>query len=287
MPTPTVSRILRSNASLPILDQVKGAVASYSLDKIKTNATSPCILSFSDASPNMAVPFANNTFDKASVQNYIIANGGNFATTSAYIQQWTDQSGRGNHATQGTQANQPRILNNGVWETNSNGKLSIQTILATDTHWVVTDSNSLDLTNNGTFSVVHRPTTIGETAGRILDKGAYLFFMGDRAISVAPPGTSASGVGGTVFNELNINTIPFETGTNSLKYYRNGVLVSTVNSSALIPNSNNMYILNNSGLIRQYDGKISELIIFNRTLSDSERKKLEQNQSKRYNIAVS
>lgn len=48
--------------------------ALYSLDRLKTNATTPVTLSFSDASPNMIVPFSNNSINKSAVESYITRN---------------------------------------------------------------------------------------------------------------------------------------------------------------------------------------------------------------------
>jgi hypothetical protein len=51
-------------------------------------------------------------------------------------------------------------------------------------------------------------------------------------------------------------------------------------------NASNMYLFNRAALDRQYDGKISELILFGVTLTDSQRQKLEKNQGKYYGLSV-
>jgi len=57
-----------------ILDQIKYAKFGMSTDKLKSNVTSPCTLSFSDASPNLVVPFCGNNICKSTVESYIGRN---------------------------------------------------------------------------------------------------------------------------------------------------------------------------------------------------------------------
>jgi hypothetical protein len=209
---------------------------------------------------------------------------------SAYVTTWYDQSGNGNHAVQTTAANQPRIVNAGAVVTD-NGKPAIETILANDTHFVVPDANTLDFTTNASFSFIFNPANAGENnAGRIVDKAsAYILALQTNAsyTTGGSMSSASSDASAYVFNSQNINTVTYNNGASEIKYYSKGILNSTKTTNLMSAQTTSLYIMNNSTLTRQYDGKISELILFNTTLTDTQRTKQEKNQGKYYSQTVS
>jgi hypothetical protein len=148
----------------------------------------------------------------------------------------------------------------------------------------VTDANSLDFTTNASFSVVHNPANIGEASGRIFAKTPILYQITGTAQLTFNTIQSSANV--MTYGSQNINSLTFNSSANETKFYKNGTAFGTGAASALSANTSNMYILNQADGTRQYDGKISELILFGTTLTDSQRSKLEKNQGKYFGLSV-
>ena len=94
------------------LDAVTGSAAAYSTRLVRTAYTGPCMRVRRDsdnAEQNIGFT-ASGDLDTVALLAFTGAGSG-FVTT------WYDQSGSGRHATQGTAANQPRIVNAGVVQT--------------------------------------------------------------------------------------------------------------------------------------------------------------------------
>jgi hypothetical protein len=266
-----------------ILDQISGSVASYSLDKLKHLITKAIRVRRSSDDSELDIGFINGLLDIWTLLAFCGASSG-------YVKILYDSSGNGFDAVQNVNANQPRIVNSGVLDVDANGKVTIQTILANDTHFVITNNSILRLTTNATFNFVHNPNSLGESSGaRILDKNSTTDYSlnlstSNNIVKAQPVAISESNIFALSTN--NINTILHDSIINSSKFYRNGIIKGSTTCSAFPTSNANLYILNRLALDRQYDGKISELIIFNKTLTDSERQKLERNQARRYGIVV-
>jgi len=107
----------------PLLDSFPGAQAAYSLRKVNSSYTGPCLTvrrSSDNATTNIG--FFRYTVDTDAILNFV-GSGNGFVTT------WFDQSGRGINVSQGTNANQPLIVNTGSLYTRG-GKPSIYFIRA-------------------------------------------------------------------------------------------------------------------------------------------------------------
>ena len=87
----------RQQAAPLLLDVYPGAVAAYSLRKLRAGYTGNCIRVSSTGSgtPTLDIGFVNNVLDVATLQTFIGANTG-------IITIWYDQSGNGNNAVEYT-----------------------------------------------------------------------------------------------------------------------------------------------------------------------------------------
>ncbi len=90
----------------PLLDAYGGAHAAYSLRKLNSDYTGAAIRVRANrtGSPEQDIGFnADGTLDTAALFAFVGDTNGNIKT-------WYDQSGNGNHVTQGTNASQPQIV---------------------------------------------------------------------------------------------------------------------------------------------------------------------------------
>jgi len=105
-----INGIIAGKGGLPlVLDTYSGAVAAYSLRKLRTAYTGNC-LTIRRSSDNTSQSFG---FDLAGYVD--IASITTFLNTSqqGYVTTWYDQSGNGNNATQPTASNQPFLKKDG------------------------------------------------------------------------------------------------------------------------------------------------------------------------------
>lgn len=102
-----------------LLDQYSGAAAAYSFRKLRTAYTGSAIrVRRSNDNTEQDIGFTSaGDLDTASLKTFVGANNGLVVT-------WYDQSGNGRNTTQGTAANQPRIVNAGTVE-RQNGKVAM------------------------------------------------------------------------------------------------------------------------------------------------------------------
>lgn len=292
---------LTNNAFIntPILNQVAGSVFAISSDKLKSGATSPYTLSFSNAAPNLVATFSNGTLNKEHVENYIKSvNGGNLVGMSVYVQQATDQSGNGNHAIQNTASNQPRVMNNGIWDVDGNGKVSPYFNGTTSVMNII--NTLVGYENNLFINIVVRPNSNQLTYTAIIGNHNAISDGGFSIEQIASNnnlyclqmnnGSIFHSIGNTQLSANTNNIFTLYKSEINGKNYLNGVNTVSINNS-----SNNIKITTQFVYIgwsaypsenRRFNGYINEIIIYNKTLSDSERQKLEKNQGKRYGITV-
>jgi hypothetical protein len=91
----------------PTLDSYPGAYVAYSLRKLSSSYTGSVIQvrrSSDNATANIG--FYRYSLDQTELLNFV-------GTGSGFVTTWYDQSGNNRHATQGTNASQPRIVDSG------------------------------------------------------------------------------------------------------------------------------------------------------------------------------
>jgi hypothetical protein len=95
-----------------LLDLYPNAAAAYSLRKLRAAYSGAAVrIRRSSDNDESDIGFLNNEFDSAAAQTFCGAGNG-------FVAIWYDQSGNSNNATQTTAANQSRIVDNGVVDTN-------------------------------------------------------------------------------------------------------------------------------------------------------------------------
>ena len=100
-----------------LLNDIPGAVGAWSLRQLDYNYTGPAVRVRRDNETKDIGFTASGDLDVQALEDF--AAGGN-----VYVEQWYDQSGEGNDATQNTASDQPQIVSNGTVIT-ENGKPAI------------------------------------------------------------------------------------------------------------------------------------------------------------------
>ena len=159
----------------------------------------------------------------------------------------------------------------------------------------IDNHSSLDISPNITISVWINPSGFGESNyGRIIDsKDSYNFFMdntggggtGTNAIRYWPNTGSALSVNNAVTLNQWANFTVTQTGANVV-IYKNGFSIGTSSSYTTLPSigANKVRIGNSLAGDRAFDGKISQVLVYNRTLTASEILQNFNAQRRRYGI---
>jgi hypothetical protein len=255
-----------------LLDIYTGAAAAYSLRKLDKDYTGYAIRVRESAGNTLAdIGFdSNGDLDTTALLNHT-------GLASGYVHTWYDQSGNGNNAVQGTNANQPQIVSSGSVIT-ENGLPAVD----------------FDGTNN--FMTASAVTTTQPTTASMIvtsDTGVYsgrYFYDGDDATdrqaafisgtvySAYAGVTQSSGTSATVGLQIHMFTVYNST---SSKIYVNASGVSSVNLG--IRYLSGLIIGQRYSATSRLDGRMQELIFWNANES-SNRTGIESNINTYYSI---
>jgi len=263
----------------PILNRIGGSVVAYSLRKISASATKAIRVRRDNDHEEQDIGFVGRDLDTVSLLSFVGSNNG-FVTT------WYDQSGNGNDATQSTADNQPRIVNAGVVEVDDYGRPTIAGVSANSTQLVtgaVFSYTQLHAFVVGKFSADQTAFfQFGST-----NTNGNLFTFSSNTVSARTslsPETVASISVATCKTTSNIYSVSYETDLRQI--YANGVKgTDGTGSSTLNVTNSALTLLSRNGSYCN-EGFNSEFIFFTSILTDTQRQKLEQNQSKYYGITL-
>jgi hypothetical protein len=214
---------------------------------------------------------------------------------------WYDQSGNGRHAVSTTAGLRPRIVVNGVLQT-QNGKPEIRFDGVND---YLAAASPLIGTTHSLF-VLFTPT-IENVTGSVFGQwsagqtGRFTILVNQISSGAASAGflnafngsaTGGGGSGGLVI-EVAISNAPTlitsisTTGSEQWKLFKNGAEWDSATIPSVYTGVNSAIgSLNGTGSSLPFDGTVSELISFSSVLSTTDRQTLERNQGLYYKIAV-
>jgi hypothetical protein len=196
-------RILAQNQPL-LLDAFPNAAAAFSLRKLRTAYTGNCIqVRRSSDNTLQNIGFVNNVLDTSSLLSFVGAGSG-------FVRTWYDQSGNLRDYSNTTNANQPRIVNSGVLETDL-GKPIIRFISA----------NSTRLTRNGEFLQMHNHSFFN-IAKTLLPITSTKYFFSFR--------NSGTGTGTSkrIYNNYANDVLRYSLGNTSVSMSTSSFISSTV-----------------------------------------------------------
>jgi len=256
--------------------------AAFSFRKIKsTFSGSPIRIRRSSDNAEQDIGFSGRELDTASMLTFTGSNDG-------YIVTMYDQSGSGNDITQSTAALQPKIVSTGavVLDNGKPGALFTGTqYLSKTTPGIAYSSHYLGVvatpTNLGDFTDLVGVGNTGATGSILLmnygagnaTRGHYWSAVGAIVTDFTPSPTTGSPY---VFAQL-------ATGSN-FYVVRNGTLSSATGYSGTTSAPPTLNI--GGRLSGGFEGYMKEIIVFDTTLSTSERNTLERNQGAYYGITV-
>ncbi|MFN8206637.1 MAG: hypothetical protein U0T82_04425 [Bacteroidales bacterium] len=262
------------------------ADAAYSLRKLSSAYAGYAVQvrrSSDNATQDIGFDGSNN-LDQAALLAFV-------GSGSGYVTIFYDQSGYGRDATQGTQANQPRIVNAGIVET-QNGRPALY---LNGTSYYLRQT-TLSVANPYTANVVVSKTS--STAGyqRLINFSAIGDQYGFMGTSVSNYATFVGS--GAAWNDVTANTpntpvgassvvmtMTVNAGAGGLIPYLNGTAFSAKNGTA---GTSTGFLIgapyNGNNLGQLWTGYLSEFIIFPSSLSITDRPTMENNQTCYYSI---
>jgi len=209
-----------------------------------------------------------------------------------------DDSGHGNDGT----------VNGATLTTDRFGNtISAYSFNGTNSQIIIPDNSQLDLTNDFTITSWFYLNSFGSMWSNILSKhhqingqGTYTYGIVSALIPSPQLAFQADPYFGTIANsgtngQVSLNqwynyTVSYQKSNSLLKYYLNGVLISTINISFnIIDNSDNLIIGHEEGpfdLTRWFNGKIDDIGIWNRALTAQEVSQLYNQNQCMSNITV-
>jgi hypothetical protein len=163
------------------------------------------------------------------------------------------------------------VTNNAEWTTGVYGSALL--FNGSTSHVQVNDANVIDFTNKFSFAFYMNMTGYGgNNLGRVLDKAVYAVYDNSGSLSLKVDG-GVSGVSSNPSFSLNSNvfvTVTYDASLpfNNLKFYFNGTLKNSVNTTTSFSVNNNvLFIGNRADLLRGFNGTLSNVFLFNGSLS--------------------
>ena len=247
---------------------------------------------------------SSNTFDKPSIRfdmtsgtvefkNFTVSQG-----NDGFVSQWYDQSGNGNHATQGTDASQPKIVDGGSLVSGGLEFDGVDDGLFTSSNLTDTIQSATifaltqDGVTSGTASMVRIRTNgnFGNFDGFVWEKttsdtyGANTFIEGANGVV-----STATGGQGTRNTSKNLNTLVYQ--QSQILAYENGAIDETLNDVPIgstpvgdVTLVDQLWIGQNfDDNARPFNGTMSEVIIYF-TDQSANREAIEANINNQYDI---
>lgn len=273
------SKVLSSGQ---LLDEFSGAAAGYSLQRISKSATNVI----------RARREADNAEQDFTAEEILAGDLGTWASsTNAYVTTWYDQSGNGQHVTQTTSTQQPKVIDNGAVILDSNGNAAIlfdgsNDKLGTSGSPLITASNSGSWSG---FSVQEIATAdvgfvYGNTAGG--GAGTALRAIAGPQFTISNATTTADFISRSTSNVPDLLSTCYNNGDAQLRLNQGGT--PTSGSYSFSAGTLNFTIgdwpaspVANSAL----SGLIGEIVIYNSDQS-SNRSNIESNIAGRYGITL-
>jgi len=258
----------------PPLDTVTGSAAAYSTRLLRTAYAGSAIrVRRSNDNAEADIGFSGNVLNTAALLAHCGANSG-------FIVTWYDQSGNGRNLTQATQANQPRIVNAGVVDTQ--GGVPALVFDAVDDVMSATSWGTISqpFSHNGVISTGASypsfPGVINTETGS--PQTATILRTGFNTISMFAGNTGPETAIG--FNERAVFTSLFNGDLSVI--VKNGTASGAVN-----PGANGWAGARINGGPTTFAGlRYQEVVLFDSALSTAERQLLERNQGAYYGITV-
>ena len=268
------------NADMPLPLDTATAAAAYSLRNLKTSYTGS-VIRVRRSSDNAEADFTADEITDGTLLSWV----GNTASDNGFVTTWYDQSGNSNDATQGTAANQPKIVDAGVL-VEENGKPAVD-FDGVDDKFQQSLPNDFYGTKDIYFFAVTKNATSSETGGITQKRdgaldgnfgvgtafGKYEFISRDTATALASLRTTST------YNTQEIVSVSRD--SSGLQMYSPETL--TTASAVADLTSTGVSMIGQGDSFGSLEGIIQEIIIFDSDQS-SNRTNIETNINDYYSI---
>jgi hypothetical protein len=270
-----------SGAFTGVLDSLPASAAAYSVRRLRSGYTGALIrVRRSSDSTEQDIGYTlGGNLNTMTLTTFCGAN-------SCFVTTWYDQSGNVRNATQGTPANQPRIVNAGVIDT-IGGRGSLQFLGA---QFMTANSVTQNLLGNTpTFSAVVSPNSIAAYIGIIVWRGGstngldmnnasrWTYIWNDAAATF-------NWNGGPVITTGSLQTVNVTISPTFATYNKDGTSFTNTTTHAATSGTANAVIGNDNCCGGRFlNGYLPELILF-QALSPVNNATLEANQKTYYGI---
>ncbi|MFN5795471.1 MAG: beta strand repeat-containing protein, partial [Bacteroidota bacterium] len=275
--TASVAYPISVNILNPILGTTQTAQGAYSIRKVSSTYNGPAIqVRRSSDNSTQDIGFtAGGDLDQAALLSFVGSGNG-------FITIWYDQSGNAVNMVQATAIRQPRIVNAGVLDTKnarpglkhfaSNQQfLTVGTGYLTTNNWTINSVQSLDGGVNQRMLSGTPNWLLGFWGG---NESSFYFQAGSGA-------TLGSGFPATT--AVQVYTAVGQ-GASNAGVFRNGVNISAQGGGVASNAPTSLFTSSNQGGSEFSDGTTQELIVFNSSLSASDRQTIETSQFCYYSI---
>ncbi len=265
-----------------VLDSLSTSAAAFSVRRLQSAYAGPLLRvrrSSDNTTQDIGATVAGN-LDTTALTSFC-------GSTSCFVSILYDQSGNGLHAVQAAAANQPRIMSGGVTEVDG-GRPALQFTPAAGQFLVAPAIPGQTI--NGTFNAISRVTdttaarhVIGD---RVHDGRIIRALLGGTGYIVANIGAASATLPGSTSQQRVVTML---SGPSGMSGALDGAV--TAGGTSTVFNSDNypFWIGGGGGgqsAVGDWIGTISEVTVFNVTMSTSERQSLERNQGGYYGISV-
>lgn len=233
---------------LPLLDKYQGAIAAYSLRKLKLSSEFAIRVRNTSNNQEYDIRFnENGQLDTDALLSYIGEN-------SATVKTWYDQSGNENHATQSTSTGkQPRIVNNGNLIVDSEGLPTLE---------FNSDKLEINLSINESFVVFAKTENLNGMAALLAEDFENAIFVNQSNQNIISVYKNSSEVESDNLNtDISSNPciLTWNIGNTTISFKENLTAKGTRNKT--FSNYNLVYLGEGESETLNLNGKLSELII--------------------------
>ena len=260
-----------------------GAIASYSVRKIVSSYSGNALQLRKNGSSPGTQDFgfdSNGDLDTSAIATWL-------GSDNAWVTKFYDQSGSGYDFVQNTTSRQARYAEN----FGSNSKPTLDCTGIACTYVISTNVTAFDFTDNFSFGFAlatsnatgHGYLWTKNNSKNIeisLENSSGFRLRNANNVLITPSASFSS-------NQTMVSQLTFDKNASSqqLKYYTDGSLTEQgTKTTSFSVGSGATYLLSNLGINNEWRGKISEVVIHDATLSNSERSDQESSMSSYYGI---
>jgi autotransporter-associated beta strand protein len=214
----------------------------------------------------------------------------------ASVDTWTDASGRGNHATQGTATQRPAFVANAV-----NGLPALRFQRSAAQQLFLPTSNFDGLSDFSDFSLVAMARWTGGVRSGLFGgyRGSNLSNVGSSVFEIVdtggglrlrlPPGIDMSAANAVTLNQWHLIGASMDSNAATARIFRDGAVIGEAGGlvgTTSLANYERVPVGSSHDDTRTFGGEIAEIVLYNRSLTAPERMAVERYLAIKYGLPI-